>query len=111
MMREAPPGSPPGLVQWIQGEKGVEGALPPPPIGILEGHDSASLNPRRLQRKLGKLISTATFRSFRGALDNLPEAGKPPEADDPFGRIEILDFAQACHRSMTGGVALACLLA
>lgn len=99
----------PGLVQWSQGERDAEGALLLPPIDVLEGHDTAGLNPRRLQGKLGKMVNAATSTSFRDAPGNLLEAYRPPEADDPFGGIETSDFALPHHRSMTGGGALECL--
>lgn len=64
----------PGFFQWAQGERGVEGALLPLPIGVLEGHDSAGLNPRRLQGNLGNLVNNAaTFACFHGALASLPQ--------------------------------------
>lgn len=90
-----------GLVLWVQGERHAEEALPPPPIRVLEGHHSGGLSPRLLRGKLGKLVNFATFTRFRGALDNLAEAGKRPEAGGPFWGIKTCGFALARHRSMT----------
>lgn len=61
----------PGLVQCAQGERDAEGALPPPPIKMLEGHNSVGLNTRKLPGNLGKLVNVATFASFRDPLGNL----------------------------------------
>lgn len=92
-----------------EGKKGAEDTLPPPLIGVLKEHDPAGLNPRLLQGKLAKLVNTSTFASFRGALDNLLEAGRPPEVDDSFGGIEARDFPLERHRSMARGAALVCM--
>lgn len=57
------------------------------------------------------MVNTTMFTSFRGVYDNLPEAGRPLEADDSSDRIETRDFALVRHRSMMEGSALACLRA
>lgn len=99
----------PGPIQWVQEEKDTEGVLPPPPIGVLEGHGSATLNPRWLEGNLGRVVNTAIFTRFRGGLANLPEAGSLPDADDSRSGIKTHDVALARHRSVTGSGAPACL--
>lgn len=98
----------PGLIKQVQGEREAEGALPWPPVEVLEGHEFAGLNPRRLHEKPEIMANTATFTGSCDDLGTLPEASRPPEADDPFG-YETCYFVLACHRSMTRGGALACL--
>lgn len=84
----------PGLVQPAQREMDAEGPLPPPPIGLLQGHDSVGLNPRQLQGKLGNLVNAATYARIRDALASLPEADRPPEVDDSFRGLEARDHAR-----------------
>lgn len=85
----------PGFVQWAQGDRNAEGELPPPPIGVLEGHDSTGMDPRQLQGKLSKSVNAATFDRFHDALLNLPETRRPPEENVSFGGGETRDFAHA----------------
>lgn len=83
------------------GEREAEGPLPLPPVGVLEKHGSAGLEPRRRQGKLGKLVNVATFASFRSALGNLVEVDESPGADDPFEGIETRDAVLPRHASIS----------
>ena len=102
---------PAGLVAWAIGPRDEDGELVEPGIDVLCGHDRPGMGRRRLQGELGKLINADAADAFANSLDRLPEPGRPPGPDDPFGGVETRDLAKARHRSMSGPGALACLRA
>lgn len=56
-----------------------------------------------------ELASRARFDFFTRFLDVLPEAGRPPEVENPYGGLEKWNPARTRHRSLCNLGALTCL--
>ncbi len=64
-----------------------------------------------MQGKIGKFVQRVQYDRYVASLDALPETGRPPGPDDPYGGVESRDMARARQRSMAGSGAMACLRA
>lgn len=94
-----------------QGKGDAEGALPPPPIGILEGARFRGRESATAKSEIEKPYQRCDARLFPWRICQSAKGWHAIEADAHFWGIETRNFALALHRSTAGRVALACMQA
>ena len=78
---------------------------------MLAAHDAVTINSRKAQQKLDKLVNQGRHAARTALLEQLLETAPPPGSDSPLRGSETKAFAKVRNRSLQGAGATGCLRA